>query len=177
MPPKPRKAKTAATLAPVPQTRDEATAAVREIGERQRELARIQADMNEELAAVRERFEAAAQPHTERIDQLTLGVQVWADAHRATLTQGGKTKTAVLPSGEIAWRIRPPSCRIIGAEAVMDELRRLQLARFIRTKSEINKEAILNEPEAVAHIKGIRIEQGEDFIVSPFEVELADAGV
>ena len=43
MPPKRPRNKTAAAAVPVPQNRDEATAAVREIGERQRELARIQA--------------------------------------------------------------------------------------------------------------------------------------
>jgi phage host-nuclease inhibitor protein Gam len=62
-----------------------------------------------------------------------------------------------------------------GAEAVLDALRRAGLSRFIRTKDEVNKEAILNEPEAVARIPGISISQGEDFVVTPFEAELAEA--
>jgi phage host-nuclease inhibitor protein Gam len=63
--------------------------------------------------------------------------------------------------------------RVTGAEAVLDVLRKLGLARFIREKEEVNKEAILNEPEAVSHVPGISISQGEDFVVVPFEAELA----
>ena len=40
----------------------------------------------------------------------------------------------------------------------------------------MNKEAILNEPEAVRGVPGIAISQGEDFIVTPFEAELATDG-
>ena len=46
------------------------------------------------------------------------------------------------------------------------------LKRFIRTKEEINKEAILDEPEVVASVKGISITQKEDFVIVPFETEL-----
>lgn len=170
-----RKAKTAASPIPVPQTRDQVAVHIREIGEHQRALARIQADMNEELAAIKEGWENKATPHAQRIEALTQGVQVWSDANRDALTQGGKTKTATFATGEVAWRTRPPSCRITGAEAVLDALRRLGLKRFIREKAEVNKEAILNEPDAVTHVPGISISQGEDFIVTPFEAELAEA--
>jgi phage host-nuclease inhibitor protein Gam len=62
--------------------------------------------------------------------------------------------------------------RITGEESVRDALQRLRLDRFLRTKIEINKEAILNEPEAVALIPGIKISQIEDFVVTPFEADL-----
>lgn len=165
--------KKSASAVYVPQTREQAAEAIREIGEHQRELARLTADMNDEMATVKERWEAAAEPHKERVEALTNGVQIWSEANRDTLTQGGKVKTAALTTGEIAWRLRPPSVRITGQEAVLDVLRRLGLKRFIREKEEVNKEAILNEPEAVSHVSGIAISQGEDFVVTPFEVELA----
>lgn len=165
--------KTAAATAYVPQSRDQAADAIRQIGEHQRELARLTADMNDELARVKERWEAQAEPHKTKVDSLTQGVQTWCEANRDQLTQGGKVKSAALTTGEIAWRLRPPSVRVTGAEAVLDALRRLKLTRFIRSKDEVNKEAILNEPEAVAIVPGISISQGEDFVVMPFEVELA----
>lgn len=165
--------KSAAAIVAVPQNREQAAEAVREIGERQRELARIAADMNDELARVKERWEAAAEPHNARIAALTQGVQTWAEANRDSLTQGGKVKTAALTTGEILWRLRPPSVRVTGAEAVLDILRRMGLTRFIRSKDEVNKDAILNEPEAVVAVPGISIQQGEDFVVVPFEAELA----
>lgn len=157
----------------VPQNRDQAAAAVAEIGSASRQLARIEATMNDELAVIKERFEAAAEPHRQQIKTLTVAVQTWAEAHRDELTQHGKVKTCVLTSGEIGWRTRPPSVRVSGAEAVLDLLRRLGLDRFIRQKEEINREAILNEPAAVAGVPGLRISQEEDFVVSPFTAELA----
>ena len=168
--------KAAAAAIAVPQTREQASDAIREIGEKQRELARLTADMNDELARVKERWAEAAEPHKQRVEALTAGVQTWCEANRDTLTQGGKVKTAALPAGEVSWRLRPPSVVVRGADAVLDSLRRLGLGRFIRQKEEVNKEAILNEPAAVAHVPGISISQGEDFVVTPFEAELADSG-
>lgn len=166
--------KTPAVAVNVPQNRDMAATAIAEIGTLNRQLARTEADMNDELAAVKARWEEAAEPLRLRIAALTAGVQTWAEANRDQLTQSGKTKTAALATGEILWRLRPPSVRVTGAEAVLDALRRLGLARFIREKEEVNKEAILNEPAAVAHVPGIAISQGEDFVVVPFESELAE---
>lgn len=166
--------KTPAAIVAVPQSRDMAAQAVAEIGTLNRELARYAADMNDELAAIKEHHEARAEPLRLKLQALTQGVQTWAEANRDTLTQNGKVKTAALTTGEIAWRMRPPSVRITGAEAVLDALRRLGLKRFIREKEEVNKDAILNEPEAVSHVPGIAISQGEDFVVVPFEAELAE---
>jgi len=175
MPPlKKTRLKSPAVAVNVPQNRDSAAAAVAEIGTLNRQLARAEADMNDELAVVKARWEAAADPLRAQIAALTQGVQTWAEANRDSLTQGGKVKTAALATGELVWRLRPPSVRVTGAEAVLDALRRLGLARFIREKEEVNKEAILNEPAAVAHVPGIAISQGEDFVVVPFEAELAE---
>lgn len=164
--------KTPASAVPVPQAREIVADYIREIGERQRQLVRLETHMNDELACVRERFESVAEPHRQRIASLQYGVQIWCEANREQLTQGGKVKTAAFTTGEIQWRTRPPSVRVTGAEAVLDLLRRMGLGRLIRTREEVNKEAILNEPEAVATVPGIAISQGEDFIVVPFEAEL-----
>ncbi|MFN3987617.1 MAG: host-nuclease inhibitor Gam family protein [Rhodocyclaceae bacterium] len=158
----------------MPQSRDQVAAHIREIGELQRQLSRIQADMNDQLATIKEAWENRAAPLARRADALTQGVQIWSDANRDALTQHGKTKTAAFPTGEVAWRTRPPSARITGAEAVIDALLRAGLDRFVRTKNEVNKEAILNEPDAVRDIAGITISQGEDFVITPFEAELAE---
>lgn len=102
--------KSAAAASSVPQTREQAAQAVAEIGAANRDLSRITADMNDELAQVKERYEQQAEPLRLKINALTQGVQTWAEANRDALTQHGKTKTAALTTGEIAWRLRPPSC-------------------------------------------------------------------
>ena len=93
----------------VPQTRDEVAEAIAAIGRAQRERARIEADMGDEIARVKQRHEALAEPHRLAIESLHAGVQMWCEAHRAELTDGGKTKTALFSSGEVRWRLPPPS--------------------------------------------------------------------
>jgi phage host-nuclease inhibitor protein Gam len=56
---------------------------------------------------------------------------------------------------------------------VLETLERMGLQRFIRTKQEPNKEAMLNEPDAVRGIAGISVVTGvEDFVITPFEAEV-----
>lgn len=162
----------APAMAHVPQTLDEVNRAIAEIGIAQRERDRIAADMNDALAATREGYEAQAAPYAARIKELTAAVQLWCEANRARLTENGKTKTAKLAAGEVSWRMRPPSVVVRGAEAVLEALRSLGLNRFIRVKEEINREAILIEPEVAAQVKGITVTQSEDFIVKPWDTDL-----
>lgn len=158
----------------VPQSLDEVNHAIAQIGIAQRERDRIQADMNDALATRRQAFEAQAQPFADQIKQLTAGVQLWCESHRAELTQNGKTKTAKLASGEISWRTRPPSVSVRGVELVLEALKALGLGRFVRVKEEVNKEAILLEPEVAMQVRGISISQGEDFVVKPWDTDLGE---
>lgn len=158
----------------VPQSRDDCAADIRKLGELQRELTRAAADMNDEIAKIT----AAAQPHMDdlkgRIELLQTGVQAWCEANRDTLTDGGKVKSANLITGEVSWRQRPPSVSVRGVDAVIDTLKRLGLGVFVRTKEELNKEAILNEPHQVRGVAGLQVVTGvEDFAIVPFEQEAA----
>lgn len=171
---KPKAIKTAAVAVAVPQDHDQVVHFIAEIGQRQRERVRIEAVMNDELAAIRQKWEAEALPHAERIRALSQGVHVWCEANRARLTQGGKVKHFQFASGEVKWRLPPPSVVLRGVEVVLQHLKALRLDRFIRLKEEVNKEAILLEPEQVRNIPGITIRQEEQFVVSPFETELEE---
>ena len=55
-----------------------------------------------------------------------------------------------------------------------EALKSFGLERFLRTKEEIDKTAILAEPDAVEHIKGISITQREEFVIVPFETKLEE---
>lgn len=159
---------------PVPQHRDQVIEHIAEIGRRQRERVRIEAAMNDDLAKVREAWERQAAPHLEAIRELSKGVHIWCEANRDLLTQGSRVKFARLASGDVKWRLRPPSVAIRAVDNVIAYLKQAGLDRFLRVREEVNKEAILAEPEAVAHIKGITISQKEDFVIVPFETELEE---
>jgi phage host-nuclease inhibitor protein Gam len=166
--------KTDAARYPVPQTRAEAVSAIAEIGNRQRDRERLKADMDDEIVKIRERYDKLIAPHNDDITGLSSGVHTWCEANRADLTNQGRVKTANLMAGEVRWRMRPPSVGVRNQEAVIQALKDLRMARFIRTREELNKEAILAEPEAVQHIKGLTITQREDFIIVPFETNLEE---
>lgn len=157
-----------------PATREEASQMIKEIGDLQRERTRMEADMNDDIAKIKEAAEKAARPTNERIGHLAAAVQAFCETMREDLTQGGKRKFADLGSGLVKWRTRPPSVSIRGVDVVIETLKKLGLSRFVRTKEEINKEAILADQDAVDGIKGISISQKEDFVIEPFETKLEE---
>ena len=164
-----KKIKTAAKVW-IPQSQDEVAAAIRQVGDTSRDLARETADMNDRIAEITQGHQPKIDALKERLQSLQDGIQVWCEANRDRLTNGGKVKTANLVTGNVMWRQRPPSVRIRGEENVLDMLRKLHLNRFIRAKEEVNKEAILSEPKAVSGISGITVVTGmEDFVIEPFE--------
>lgn len=165
-----RKSTIKKTAMAVPQTQAGAEALIENIGTLQRQVSRIEADMNDQMATIKASFEAKAQPLNQQIAEAFDAVHAWAEANRSTLLKG-KLKSAKLATGDISWRITPPSVAIRGKDAVMDALKRL-VPEFIRTKEEIDKDAILADPDRVEGIKGISISQREEFRIMPFESEI-----
>ena len=156
----------------VPQSRDDAASDIRKIGDLQRQLLRDTAEMNDAIAHITASYQPRLDTVGEQLKTLQEGVQGYCEAHRDELC--GKGKTANLITGEVQWRQRPPSVRISKSEVVLETLARLGLSRFIRTKEEVNKDAILDEPDAVRGVAGITVATGvEDFVITPFEQEVA----
>jgi phage host-nuclease inhibitor protein Gam len=146
--------------------------AIRELGDAQRELTRIETRINDAIAAITAEHKEHIAALRERIDTLTDGIHLWCEANRATLCADGG-KTANLVTGEVSWRQRPPSVSLRQQDKVIAALRALNLAQFLREKTEVNKEAVLADPAAVSGVPGITVVTGvEDFAVTPFEIEV-----
>ena len=159
----------------VPQNQEEAEEWIMQIGVHRREVVRIEAAMNDELSVVKATYEDQARPYRDDIGALVEGVQAWAVANRDRLTQNGKRQSAELATGNIAWRQLPPKVTLRKIDHVIDSLKKLGLTRFLRTKEEVNKDAMLAEPEAARLVPGVSIgSAGETFTVEPFETELAE---
>ncbi len=168
------KAKTKAG-APAPPSREEAASYIRRIGENARMIARFQAEMNDGIATLKQDAENAATPRAEEIERLTDGLRAWCDANRAALTDNGKRKFADLGTGKIEWRRSPPKVSVKGVEAALEAIKKLGLP-FVRTKEEIDKEAMLREPDKARLVPGVAIgSEGENFSVEPFEAVLEGA--
>ena len=155
------------------QTRDEVEVAIKEIGDLNRELERLAIEQNDSLAGITEKYAPLMNAVKEKLAPKQDAVQAWCESRRDELTNNGKTKTGTFNTGEVQWRQRPPSVGIRGADSVLESLRTLGLVRFIRTKEEVNKEAMLNEPELPATVAGVTIKTGvEDFVITPFEQDI-----
>lgn len=172
---KAKKLKAAAVEFPVPQSHDECASFIARIGEHQRERTIIETAMNDDLAKRKVAYEEQAKPHAEQISVLTKGVHVFCEANRVRLTSDGKVKFHRFSSGEIKWRLRPPSIALRGVDAVIGCLKALGWGdRFVRTKEEVDKDALLRDIDAAKTVPGITISQKEDFVVEPFETELEE---
>lgn len=157
----------------VPTNRDECALFINKIGNLSREISVMTTAMNDEIALITNAYTGHFTPLQEELKNLNQAVQIWCEANRDELTAGGKSKSAGFITGTVQWRQRPPSVSARGLDAVLDALKSFGLNRFIRTKEELNKEAILNEPTAVAGVAGLTIKTGtEDFVISPFEAEV-----
>ncbi|WAR43610.1 host-nuclease inhibitor Gam family protein [Methylomonas rapida] len=155
------------------QSKEQTQIAIKLLGDTQRELIRIETEVNDEIAAITASRKDQIEALKSRVDSLVTGIQTWCEANRAELCKDGG-KTANLITGEVSWRQRPPSVSIRAVDKVLETLKALKLERFIRTKEEPNKEAMLADPKTVQGIAGITINSGvEDFAVVPFEQEVA----
>ena len=171
-----KKLKSAALQVQAAQSKQDVTDNIRTIGDLQRDAARLQAEMNDKIAVIQAEYAPQIEPLTRRIEGLQNSVQAWCEANRDDLTAGGKIKTADFVTGKVSWRLRPTSCSVKGAEAVIELLKTQGLGRFVRVKEEVNKEACLNEQDAVRGVAGISFVSGkEDFVIEPFEQELSAA--
>ncbi|MBU2575638.1 host-nuclease inhibitor Gam family protein, partial [Patescibacteria group bacterium] len=115
---------------------------------------------------------ADAKPRQEKVSELLEGLFAFAEAHRDELTEGGKRKTVEVPTGIFGWRTTPPAVSLRDIKSILASLVSLGLERFIRTKEEVDKEAMLKEPEVAKKVKGVSIDQREEFIAKPTELEV-----
>lgn len=172
-----KKLKTAGSNLPIPQDDSEAREVIREIGDLNRDALRIEAEMNDKIAALQQEYGDRVAPIREAAAAKTEGLKMFCEVNRDRLTGSGKVKYHRFATGEISWRLRPAKVSIRGITDVIEAIKAAKLGkRFIRVKEEINKEAMLEDRAMAGAIKGVTIgSDGEDFIVEPFETELKEA--
>jgi len=160
------KNKRAAETATPPKDRDEAETYLARIGDIRRMTQLNKTALAEAIANVTAEIEASSAKLAEEHDRLFRGLQLWAEANRHALTDGGKTKTVRMGNGSIAWRLAPPSVRIKAPEMALAFLIENQREEFLRRKIEINREAMLANPDLASETPGVMIRSaGEAFVV------------
>lgn len=146
----------------------EANAFLARIGELQRHVALHEAALAESIAKAKEATAAIVADLNAEADRLIRGLQIWAEANREALTNGGRTKTVALGTGTIAWRMSPPAVKLKKAEEVLAYLLEHGIEEFLRRKVEIDKAAMLAMPDRAAEVPGVTIaSSGEEFVIEP----------
>lgn len=141
-------------------------------------LQKIEAKMNEEITKVRSRYQDEITELKEKLEEPTEVLEVYATEQKTTW---GKKKSVELLHCIIGFRTGTPKVvkdKKFTWDAVLELMQKNKtFSKFIRTKSEINKEAILAEKnEAVLNQMledcYIKIDQDETFFVQPKVEEL-----
>jgi len=156
----------------IPASLKEAAEFIGRVGKEQREIDRIQNELNEEVEKLKSKSMSETQVRNENISQLVEGLFIFAESHRNELTEDGKKKTVEVPTGIFAWRMTPPAVSLKNVKQILKELVKRRLKQFIRVKREVDKEAMLKEPELAVSVKGVSIGQYEEFMVKPAELEV-----
>lgn len=120
------------------------------------------AQLAAKLAGLKAKHEEEAAPDLAEIAAIRAALADYAEANRAELTGSSKSKTVTVLGGSVKWRKQPAKVEITGEpETIIAALKRRRLTRFIRTKEEIDRAAILREPEAIkTPIAGLAIVGG-----------------
>jgi phage host-nuclease inhibitor protein Gam len=151
----------------LPQSIEEVDSLVAHIGELQREVSAKQSAMNKQIEALKGHYGPQVDLLVQAINQDLEAIEAYAAVNRNHLTGDGKTKTIKLRSGTISWRNTPKSVTIRGVQQVIDRLKALGLTQYIRVKEEVDKNAILANPDKALAIEGVKLTQREEFVVVP----------
>lgn len=156
----------------VPQSREDAVAYIGRIGVINRQIAAHKAESDDAIRLAGERFEAATSVLAGELEALETGLQTWCEANRTALTQDNRVKFHDFGTGRVSWRTQPPSVKIRAADNVIESCKKVGFTQFVRTKEEVNKEAMLAEPDKARLIAGVTIITGlEVFEIAPVELE------
>ena len=132
--------------------------------------------LDREITAARERYEAPLTALGKEIENRAVLLEAWAAANPAEFPKD--RKSIVLLHGTIGYRTGTPKLKTLAKwtwDRVLEKLKELgaPVAGFIRTKDEVNKEAVISSyseghlDPATARALGMQVVQEESFFVEP----------
>jgi phage host-nuclease inhibitor protein Gam len=124
-----------------------------------------------EVLAVNERFAFILADWDKLIKERTEQLQNWAQDHPEEFPKG--RKSIDMAAGVLGFRTGTPKLKLLGRSWTWDKvLAAVQhtLPAFVRSKPEVDKEAILNQRDELAYalpMVGLRVDQDESFYIEP----------
>ena len=164
-------------IEPVIQTRDDAEAAMNELALTVNNQRRIITQRDKEILGITEQWANKLAEISDEIKTLTEQLRVWADTNSDQFPKD--RKSIELASGKLGFRTGTPKLALYSRSFTWDKVLgfiRSKMPEFIRTKEEVDKEAILggysmsgDKPKADADLRsvGLRVTQDESFFIEP----------
>lgn len=141
------------------------------------QLRKLEATRDAKLQAIRTEWEPTCIQQVDRIKALGLMAEKYAAEHRDELFPG-KAKSADTPLATYGFRTGMPSLKLLSKwswEKVLQILEQFQMLSFVRTKLEVDKDAIIREARdglisgrQLSDI-GVKLVQNEAFYIEPKE--------
>jgi len=161
-----------------PATREEAEAVMNELALAENNKRTLAAKLDREILAAQERVAPALARCDEVVREKSAALKAWAEANPQLFA---KRKSVDLLAGTLGFRTGTPKLALLSRAWNWDTVTEAVghfLPNFIRSKPEVDKEAILaqREEEAIKFILpkcGLKVTQGESFFVEP---NLTEAG-
>jgi phage host-nuclease inhibitor protein Gam len=157
--------------APMVKTRAEMEALVGQIAELKIYETKTKALMDERLTEIRSEYEVQLGAAAEDIEYRMELARAWAEANPMEF---GHLKSIEMSHGVIGFRTGTPKLKPLSGwtwDRVLEKLLRLGYDQFLRTKTEVDKEAIIGCREDLLDgdlkAMGIKITQDESFYVEP----------
>lgn len=161
----------------VPQNKEAALLLMKKWHDKTLSLQVIKAAQDEQLARIKHEHAQCVVPLNEEIAELAQAIQLYCEAHRDELTDHNRVKFADFGVCVARWRNASASVQVSNNAKALEALRQIpDYDRFIRTKQEINKDAILNERDLfeLGQVPFVKVVHGgEQFSLEPCEQELA----
>lgn len=148
------------------ESREQAEGTMAEIAALDRKLAALTVSMNKELDAAKEKAAQAAAPLAARRKELESGLAVFAVLNRKELFPDG-AKTLDLGFGVVGFRASTKIVQQnnINTEMTLERLRKFKFLEGIRTKEEINKDAMTAWTDEKLETVGLRRQKSDGFFV------------
>lgn len=133
-----------------------------------------EADMNEKINAIRQKFDVDTAEAQTEIDLLKTDIEKFCLDHKSEFDQ---TRTLEFTTGKVGFRTNPPKVLQLNKKftiaTTLELIKKIFKGAYIRIKEEIDKDALLSDyrNKTIADDKlasvGLRIDQGETFFIEP----------
>ena len=157
-------------VGPAIKSREQMEAVVGQIAEAKINQQIKTGEMDARILAVREEFEEELAGYAQDIQLLMAAATSWAEANPQEF---GKARSIEMVHATVGFRTGQPQLKTLKGwtwEKVLQAIKRFAWRRFIRTKQEVNKEAILNARTRLGTRMvaiGVQVAQDESFFVEP----------